>query len=720
MISEYVQSILNINPNYDAELLEKAYQTATEYHKDQRRRSGEPYIIHPKAVAIILAEIGMDEATIAAGLLHDIVEDTPYTLEMVSKEFSPDIAMLVDGVTKLTNLVYESKEEKQAENIRKMFLAMSKDIRILVIKLADRLHNTRTIEYMPDHKKIEKCTETLEIYAPLAARLGLYAFKYEMENVSFQVLHPEAYAKLDQEMKNRNEIRSEVITQVIGDVRGLLDEMGIQYDIYGRSKHYYSIFKKMTFQNKNLDEIFDLTAIRVIVDSVQDCYAVLGAVHTRWKPIPGRFKDYIAMPKPNNYQSLHTTVIGDNGHPFEIQIRTKEMHLVAEYGIAAHWKYKEGIKSDDNESKLAWLRQSLEWQKDANNSKDFIETLKVDLFSSQVFVFTPKGDIIELPSGSTPLDFAFKIHTNIGFKCIGAKVNGKMVPIDYVLQNGEIIDIVTSSSTKGPSIDWLKIVKTNSAKNKIRQYLKKENKSASAEKGRDMLEKAVRKKGLDLKEVLKNQYVLKAAKAQNFSTVEDLYNAASYGGSVMSKTVKLCEEFYHEDIQQALKKQEEIKISEKKKDPKKLAKGVSVKGVSDLFVRFARCCNPVPGDEIIGFTTKGRGVAVHRADCVNMLSLPESDKARIIEVAWEADQKNMVFDCRVNIVAEDRKGLFAEVSKVCEDMDINITGINAKKDKSDVTTMEVTLAISSIKDIQKVMARFTQIKSVVDVYRNNS
>ena len=720
MASDYVQSLLDINPSYDEELLEKAYSWATEYHKDQKRRSGEPYIIHPKAVGVILAEIGMDERALCAGLLHDVVEDTACTLDMLEKEFGSEVAMLVDGVTKLTNLEFESKEERQAENIRKMFLAMSKDIRILVIKLCDRLHNLRTIQFMPPHKIREKCQETLDIYAPLAARLGMYAFKFEMEDIAFKNLQPEAYARLDAEMHARNEERSEVIKIIVEEVKKLLSDLGIKFEVYGRSKHYYSIYKKMTYQQKSLDEIFDLTAVRIIVDSIKDCYGVLGAVHTRWKPIPGRFNDYIAMPKPNNYQSLHTTVIGDNGNPFEIQIRTQEMHRVAEYGIAAHWKYKEGIVKEDEEGKLAWLRQTLEWQQEVSDSKDFVDTLKMDLFSNQVFVFTPKGDVVELPAGSTPLDFAFKIHTAIGYKCVGAKVNGKMVTIDHPLENGNIIEIVTSPNAAGPSIDWLKIVKTNSAKNKIRQYLKKENKSGNAEKGKELLEKAVKKKGLDQKEVLQNQYLLKAAKAMSYTNLEDLYNAVSYGGAVLNKTIKLCVDYYHEDIQIQLKEQEELKVKEKKPDRKRpMTKGVTVKGVSNLYVRFARCCNPIPGDEIIGYTTKGRGIAIHRADCINMMSLPESEKERFIEVAWDNTDSGMTFDAPINIVAEDRKGLVADVSKICEDMDINISGVTMKKDKAGIATMEITLALTSTRDIKKVLARFNQIKGVVDVYRTN-
>jgi len=472
----FIVDLLKKNPNYDGELFERAYQKAEQLHKGQRRKSGEPYIIHPIAVTKILADLGMDDNTIVAGMLHDTVEDTGYTLDDLTNDFGEEVAMLVDGVTKLTNINYTSKKEEQAENTRKLFLAMSKDIRVLVIKLSDRMHNMRTINYMTPEKTKEKCTETLEIYAPLAARLGIYAFKFEMEDICFRNLYPEDYAKLDEELHKIQSERDESIDQVIDILNDLLADSNIKYNIYGRNKHYYSIYKKMKYQQRALDEIFDLKAIRIIVDSVRDCYAVLGAVHTRWKPIPGRFKDYIAMPKPNGYQSLHTTVLSDGGEPFEIQIRTEEMHHIAEYGVAAHWKYKEGVEKADEEEQLSWIRQTLEWQKESNDSQDFLDTVKTDLFTNQVFVFTPKGDVMELPAGSTPLDFAYKIHSKVGDKCVGAKVNGKMVTIDYVLKNGEIIDIVTSNNSKGPSIDWLKIVKTNSARNKIRQFLKRQEK----------------------------------------------------------------------------------------------------------------------------------------------------------------------------------------------------------------------------------------------------
>ena len=474
--SEFLDTILEFNPNYDIELIGHAYDVAEEMHRGQLRKSGEPYLIHPMAVAEILADLGMDEETIVAGLLHDVVEDTSYTEEELIVDFGEDVAMLVDGVTKLASLKFESKEERQAENLRKMFLAMSKDIRVLIIKLSDRLHNLRTINYMTHDKIIEKCRETLDIYAPLAARLGMYAIKMELEDIALKFLEPEAYYDLAEQVSQRKGEREDAINDVVERIDNALKDIDIHYDIYGRSKHFYSIYKKMKYQHKTLDEIFDLMAVRIIVDSVKDCYAVLGLVHTMWTPIPGRFKDYIAMPKPNMYQSLHTTVVGDNGKPFEIQIRTYEMHKIAEYGIAAHWKYKEGITTDKEEVNLSWLRQALEWQKDANDPKEFMESLKMDLFSSQVFVFTPNGDVIELPAGATPLDFAFKIHSDVGYKCVGAKDNGKMVTIDHPLENGDIVEIVTNPNAVGPSIDWLKIAKSSSARNKIRQWLKKKTK----------------------------------------------------------------------------------------------------------------------------------------------------------------------------------------------------------------------------------------------------
>ena len=724
-MEKIIEELLSYNKNYNAEFLEKAYMKAKELHKDQKRKSGEPYIIHPMAVAKILAELGMDDVSIAAGLLHDVVEDTDYTLDQLREEFGEEVALIVDGVTKLTSFVYGGKRAAQDETIRKMFLAMTKDIRVLIIKLADRLHNLRTINYMTEAKIKEKCEGTLDIYAPLAARLGIYAFKFEMEDICFKNLEPEAYADIDEKMRKRALDQGADIDHYISEIREALKPLNLEYEIYGRHKHYYSIYKKMKVQHKNLDEIFDLTAIRVIVDSVKDCYAVLGSVHTIWKPIPGRFKDYIAMPKPNMYQSLHTTVIGTNGYPFEIQIRTKEMHRIAEYGIAAHWKYKEGITGHDNdEEKLSWIRQTLEWQQEVSDSTEFVEALKMDLFTNQVFVFSPKGDVMELPAGSTPLDFAYKVHTAVGNSCVGAKINGKMVPIDYVLQNGDLIDIVTSANSKGPSVDWLKIVKTNHAKNKIKQALNKSDNSISIDRGKEMLEKAAKRKGYEPSDILINKYLDKASKSQNFTALSDLYIAISGGGITLNRTVLLCASYYHEDKQLELVKQEKeeaSRIATIERRPKiERTKGIKVKGVGDLLIRFAKCCNPVPGDEIIGYTTKGRGVSIHRKDCVNMLALPVEEQQRFIDVEWDSSSADAHFDYAITIIAEDRKGLIVDISRICEEMDINISGLQSKVDKLGICQINLTLEINQSNNIDKLQARFKQINGVIDVYRSNS
>jgi GTP pyrophosphokinase len=719
LMERFLNDLLQINPNINIELIKRAYQKAESYHEGQLRKSGEPYLVHPVEVAIILAELGMDENTIVAGLLHDTVEDTSYSEEALKADFGEEVALLVDGVTKLGNIVYESKEERQAENLRKMFLAMSKDIRVLIIKLADRLHNLRTINYMNDDQIKEKCKETLEIYAPLASRLGIYTMKFELEDIALKQLDPDAYYDLVSQVKIKKQQREENINKVISEIKESLNELKIHYDITGRSKHFYSIYRKMKYQNKQLEEIFDLTAIRIIVDTVKDCYAVLGVVHTMWKPIPGRFKDYIAMPKPNRYQSLHTTVIGDNGEPFEIQIRTYEMHRIAEYGIAAHWKYKEGVSEDKEEGKLAWLRQTLEWQKDLNDPKEFMETLKVDLFSNQVFVFTPKGDVIELPAGSTPLDFAFKIHSAIGVKCIGAKVNGKMVPIDHTLKNGNIVEIVTSSNAKGPSIDWLKIAQSSNARNKIRGWLKKESKSDNTDKGKEMLEKYAKRKGYESQQILKSQYINKCAKAFNLASADDLYTAIGSGGVLLSKVITMLLGYYHDDKQSELRRKEKTAQAEegKKKVKKKEQTGVTVKGVDNLLIRFSKCCNPVPGDEIIGFITKGRGISVHRKDCINVLTLPEDEKARFIEVEWDKQKENMSYDTDINILAEDRKGLFSDLSRICEDMDVHIAGVNAKSAKDGIVNITMTLSISNTSQIEKVLRSLRSVPGVADVYR---
>lgn len=717
-MEEFLEDLLIINPNYDLELLERAYRKAEEVHEGQLRKSGEDYIIHPMSVVKILADLGMDENTLIAGLLHDSVEDTPYTLEDIKSDFGEEAALLVDGVTKLGSLIYESKEERQAENLRKMFLAMSKDIRVLIIKLADRLHNLRTINYMNEEQIKEKCKETLEIYAPLASRLGIFSMKFELEDIALKYLDPEAYYNLAEQVNKRRDQRQESIEKIISAIRVALDNLEMVYEIKGRNKHFYSIYRKMKYQDRQLDEIFDLMAIRIIVNSVKDCYAALGVVHTLWKPIPGRFKDYIAMPKPNLYQSLHTTVIGNNGEPFEIQIRTHEMHRLAEYGIAAHWKYKEGVTRDQEEGRLAWLRQTLEWQKEMNDPREFMETLKIDLFSNQVFVFTPKGDVIELPAGSTPLDFAFKIHTAIGAKCVGAKVNGKMVPIDYHLKNGEIVEIITSNSSKGPSIDWLKIVKSNTARNKIRQYLKKENKGESVEKGKEMLSKYIRRKGYDPQQIMRSQWINKASKNLNIASSDDLYSSISYGGVLLSKLAIMLIGFYHEEKQLELKKKdEEFAVDERKKERISAHTGVTVEGMTDLLIRFAKCCNPVPGDEIIGFITKGRGISVHRKDCINILSLPEKEKQRFIEVEWDLEKSGVSYNADIHILAEDRKGLFSDISRVCEDMDVHIAGVNAKSNKENIANITMTLSLSNTSQLEKVLKQLRVVQGVADVYR---
>ena len=725
--SEFLDTILQFNPHYDIELIGRAYDVAEEMHRGQLRKSGEPYLIHPMAVAEILADLGMDEETIIAGLLHDVVEDTEYTEEQLVSEFGEEVGLLVDGVTKLGSLKFKSKEERQAENLRKMFLAMSKDIRVLIIKLSDRLHNLRTINYMTHDKIIEKCRETLDIYAPLAARLGIYAMKMELEDIALKFLEPEAYYDLAEQVNERKEEREKSIETVV-------DEIGIKYDIYGRSKHFYSIYKKMKYQHKNLDEIFDLMAVRVIVETVRDCYAVLGMVHTMWTPIPGRFKDYIAMPKPNMYQSLHTTVISDGGKPFEIQIRTYEMHRIAEYGIAAHWKYKEGIKSDTEEVKLSWLRQALEWQKDVNDPKEFMESLKMDLFSGQVFVFTPQGDVIELPAESTPLDFAFKIHSDVGAKCVGAKVNGKMVPIDHKLENGNIVEIVTSPNAAGPSIDWLKMAKSSSARNKIRQWLKKENKTDVIDRGKDQIDKYVRRKGHDPRELLKNSFVSRAIKELGYKTSDELYNQLANAGTIQSKLLNLLLKYEAEEKEEEAAKEKSLldnlnEISEKTQKraaqaaahrKKEDDSGVIVEGVDNLMIRIARCCNPVPGDDIVGFITKGRGISVHRKDCDNLKSLSPEDKARFIDVRWAKQLEDKSFDAEISITAKDQKSMLSSISKICEDMDVRISGLNARADKDETVKINLTLSIKNKEQMEKICRSLKGIPGILEAYRTST
>jgi GTP pyrophosphokinase len=722
---EFLDNVNRLNPKYDLDLIGRAYDVAETKHSGQIRKSGEPYLIHPVAVAEILAELGMDDSTLVAGLLHDVVEDTDYREDQLAADFGEEVRLLVDGVTKLGNISFDNKEEKQVENLRKMFLAMSKDIRVLIIKLADTLHNLRTIHYMSPEKVKEKCRDTLDIYAPLASRLGMYALKSELEDIALRHLHPEAFENLVSGMAAEKEERKATLDHIVADIKEALDDLSIKYDISGRYKNFYSIYKKMEYQHKSLDEIFDLMAVRVIVESVKDCYSVLGIVHTLWTPIPGRFKDYIAMPKQNMYQSIHTTVIGDSGKPFEIQIRTYDMHRVAEYGIAAHWKYKEGVKSDNEEVKLAWLRQSLEWQKDMDDPKEFMESLKVDLFENQVFVFTPRGDVLELPAGSTPLDFAFKIHSNIGEKCVGAKVNGKMVPIDHKLENGTIVEIVTSPNSRGPSIDWLKIAKSSTARNKIRQFLRKENKTGDVEKGKDILDKHLRKKGYEPRLVLRNLYITRYIKEARLGGTDELYSQIANGGSYVSKVAAALLKYYNEDKKEEIKKEAndvEVLVDEKAKKEKEAPRdkaGVIVRGMDNLMIRVSRCCNPVPGDDIVGYITKGRGISVHRRDCTNIVSLPEEEKQRFIEVEWDTSEEKS-YNADITIVAEDRKGLFSDISKVCENMDVHISGVNAKSSREKTIHIILTLSISNTAQMKKILRTLHGVHGVAEVYRAKS
>ncbi|MDD6096634.1 MAG: bifunctional (p)ppGpp synthetase/guanosine-3',5'-bis(diphosphate) 3'-pyrophosphohydrolase [Firmicutes bacterium] len=723
---QYMNDLTAVNPKYNDSLIVKAFEIANTLHAGQLRKSGEPYIIHPMAVSIILANFGLDNETIIAGLLHDVVEDTEYTRDQLVEDFDEKIALLVDGVTKLGNIKYDSKEEQQAENFRKMFLAMSKDIRVLIIKLADRLHNMRTLEYMPTHKREEKALETLEIYAPLAGRLGIYNIKFELEDLALKYLHPLEYKKLKEDVARKTANYEKNVDDLIATIDELLDESYIRHDIKGRSKHLYSIYKKMVIQHKALDEIFDLLAVRVLVPTVKDCYAVLGLVHSRWKPIPGRFKDYIAMPKPNMYQSLHTTVIRESGEPFEIQIRTYEMHRIAEYGIAAHWKYKEGKtaeNSNDDEQKLAWLRQALEWQKEAEDSVQFLETMKMDLFDNQVFVFTPKGDVMELPAGSTPLDFAFKVHTDVGIKCVGAKINGKMQSIDYELNNGDIIEIVTSSNSSGPSMDWLNIAKSSHAKQKIKAWLRKANKDDDVDKGKDIIASYIKRKGYDPQNVAKNAYILKSVKEFNFSNVNELYLQISRGGNIASKVGQKLIEYYEEDTKKKENADEalETKIKEKKvnRGIEGSDVGIIVQGADNLLIKRATCCSPIPGDSIIGFITKGKGISVHRDDCSNLKNLTEAEKARLIKVEWDTPKENTKYLADIRIEGFDRKGLLAEISKACDDCEVDLAGINMNPAR-DTFSMTVTVALTSMHQMQHLQIALRQIESIEKVYRVKS
>lgn len=712
------KQILLYYPNADLKLIRDAYDFASVAHKDQRRHSGEPFITHPLAVAEILAELQLDLVTIAAGLLHDVVEDTPISIDTVREVFGEEIALLVDGVTKLSRLEYKTKEEQQAETLRKMFLAMAKDIRVILIKLADRLHNMRTLKHCPVDKQKDIARETLEIYAPLAHRLGIFRLKWELEDLALRYQEPEVYYELVKSISKKRQEREEYIQKVAAILREKLQESGIEADIQGRPKHFYSIYNKMKKQQKELNEIYDLIALRVIVDTVKDCYAVLGIIHALWRPIPGRFKDYIAMPKPNMYQSLHTTVLGPEGEPFEVQIRTWEMHRTAEYGIAAHWRYKEGYTSSDKEfeQKLTWLRQILDWQRELRDPREFMESLKIDLFSDRVYVFTPKGDVVELPAGSVPIDFAYRVHTDIGHQCVGAKVNGRIVPLDYQLKTGDIVEILTQKGS-GPSRDWLKIVKTSQAKNRIRQWFRRVEREKNLAKGRELLEKECRKQGLEPEEVLKAGFLQEAARKFNFASLEDLLVAVGDG---VVTPVQVLGDFIKEKEEE--EKGEELPPVDTLPSTKswtgfsRPSQGVRVKGIDNVVVRLAHCCNPLPGDAIIGYITRGRGVSVHRSDCPNILHHLKQEAERIIEVAWDQEAE-ATYQVQIEALALDRPRLAMDIMSAVADTKTIINAVHARATRNNMATVDLKLEIRSLEHLQYIMDKIKRVKDVMEVKR---
>ena len=731
LYQELVEKIKTYHPAKDFDMLEKAYNLAREAHKDQKRKSGEPYIIHPLKVAYILAELELDMESIVAGILHDTIEDTPYTYEDISRIFSEEIAVLVDGVTKLGKLSYSTKEEIQAENYRKMFLAMAKDIRVILIKLADRLHNMRTLNYMTPEKQREKAQETMDIYAPLAHRLGISKIKSEMEDLCFKYLNPEAYFDLAAKIEKKRIERETFVADIVKEVREKMEEAGIKGKIEGRSKHFFSIYKKMVNQNKTLDQIYDLFAVRAIVDSVRDCYAVLGIVHTMYKPMPGRFKDYIAMPKPNMYQSLHNTLIGPSGEPFEIQIRTWEMHRTSEYGIAAHWKYKEGKSGEKGtkkeEAKLAWLRQILEWQKDMSDNKEYLDTIKLDLniFTDQVYAFTPQGEVIQLPKGSTPIDFAYMIHSAVGNKMVGARVNNRMVTIDYKIQNGDIVEIMTSQNSKGPSRDWLTLVKSSQARTKIKQWFKKEEKEENIIRGRELILADMKKKGLQPSDLLRPEWQELVINKYDFKDWNAVLAAIGYGGLKEGQVVNRLKEEYLKEKRKQQTAEDILNDFEKTVSQKPLKhkskSGIVVEGVGDVAVRFSKCCSPVPGDEIVGFVTRGRGVTIHRTDCINILNLSNEERGRLIDAEWDTQYTHGEVDAsylaEIRVIANDRTGLLLEISRHLADEDISVKGFNIRTTKDMTAIFHITMEIRTKDQLERVNKRLKGIKGIIDIER---
>ncbi len=734
-----INRVKKYHPSDDISMIERAYKIAYEAHKEQVRKSGEPYIIHPLCVAMILADLELDKETIVAGLLHDVVEDTVMTNEDLKEQFGEDVELLVDGVTKLEQLKYTgdaapdrtaSREEMQAENLRKMFLAMAKDIRVIIIKLADRLHNMRTLKHMPPEKQQRIARETLDIYSPLAERLGISKIKVELDDLSLKYLEPEAYYSLVEKIAMRKSLREKYVLDIVDEVSEHINNAGIEAQIDGRVKHFFSIYKKMKNQDKTLDQIYDLFAVRIIVDSVKDCYAALGVIHEMYKPMPGRFKDYIAMPKANMYQSLHTTLIGSNGTPFEIQIRTAEMHRVAEYGIAAHWKYKEASDGKTSrggeEEKLAWLSQILEWQKDMSDNREFMNLLKSDLnlFSDHVYCFTPSGDVKNLPAGSTPIDFAYSIHSAVGNKMIGARVNGKLVTIDYKINNGDCIEIITSQNSKGPSRDWLNIVQSSQAKNKINQWFKAEYKEDNVVKGRDILANYCKQKNINTSEILAPEYQEAIMRKYGFRDWDAVLAAIGHGALKEGQIVNRMQELYQRDHKPVVS-DEDLMASINENGINKPAhikskNGIAVKGIHDVAVRFSRCCAPVPGDEIVGFVTRGRGVSIHRTDCVNIINLTDLERVRLIDAEWapeDGEEEHGKYLAEIKIFAHNRSGLLADISKLLSERNIDIRALNTRTNKQGIATLEMSFEISGREELTTITEKLRSVESVIDIER---
>lgn len=730
LYKELINSVLKYHPSTDISMIEKAYKVASEAHEGQKRKSGEPYIIHPLCVAIILADLELDKETIVAGLLHDAVEDTWMTYEEVEREFGSEVALLVDGVTKLGQLSYSAdKVEVQAENLRKMFLAMAKDIRVILIKLADRLHNMRTLQYMRPEKQQEKARETMDIYAPIAMRLGISKIKVELDDLSLKYLKPDVYYDLVQKVALRKSEREQFVGAIVKEVKKHMDDANIKAQVDGRVKHFFSIYKKMVNQDKTIDQIYDLFAVRILVDTVKDCYAALGVIHEMYKPIPGRFKDYIAMPKPNMYQSLHTTLIGPNGQPFEIQIRTYEMHRTAEYGIAAHWKYKESSDGKvpvgkSEEEKLNWLRQILEWQRDMSDNKEFMSLLKndLDLFADSVYCFTPQGDVKTLPSGSTPVDFAYSVHSAVGNKMVGARVNGKLVPIEYEIKNGDRIEIITSQNSQGPSRDWLKLVKSTQAKNKINQWFKKELKEDNILKGKEMLAQYARAKGFKITNYTKTQYLEAVLRKYGFRDWDSVLAAIGHGGLKEGQVFNKLVEAYDKENKKNLTDEQVLEAASETQEKLHIAKsksGIVVKGIHDVAVRFSKCCNPIPGDEIVGFVTRGRGITIHRTDCVNVLNMSETDRTRLIEAEWQQPdtKEKEKYMAEIQVYANNRTGLLVDLSKIFTERKIDLRSINSRTSKQEKATISMSFEIGSKEELRSLIEKIRQVESVIDVER---